>query len=270
MLPNFLVIGAPRCGTTWISENLRRHPDIFMPQIKEVHFFDRHYEEGLQRYESFFEGWKGQKAVGEATPDYMHGAYSSVDIPSLIKHHLPQAKLVASLRNPIDRAYSRYWNSKAKFEKNSALSFEEKLADRPEFLEEGCYVDQLRRFYELFPREQILVLLYDDLEKDPSNFIRQIYVFLGVDPDVSSSFEHARINTASGKANLARSKLLYHLTRVLSRADLHNLATRLARYNSVQQPKMSDQTRRRLVEQYRAKNQELAQLIGRDLSHWNR
>ena len=177
MLPNFMIIGAPRSGTTWIEKNLREHPEVFLAKDKELHFFDQQYEKGIEYYESFFSGAHGKKAVGEATPDYLHGAYSRNDIPTLIHKHVPDVKLIASLRNPTERAYSRFWNSKAFYDRNINMSFEDKLEDRPEFIAEGMYCDQLERFYDLFPRENILILLFDDLKADPAQFMRRIYEF---------------------------------------------------------------------------------------------
>jgi hypothetical protein len=269
VLPNFLVIGAPRSGTSWIDKNLRAHPQIFMPEHKELHFFDRHYERGIAYYEAFFSRCNGSQIAGEATPDYMHGVYSTQDIPRLIKKHLPNAKLIASLRNPVDRAYSRYWNSKAKYDRNINLSFEEKLKDRPEFIQEGFYFDQLKRFYELFPRENILVLLYDDLVADPRSFMRRIYEFLGVNADFESGFESVTVNAAAGKRNLAKSKVLWLVSRALSWMRMHSLAERLREANSVQQPPMSAATRKALVGIYREKNLQLQELINRDLGEWN-
>ena len=270
MLPNFLVIGAPRSGTTWIEENLRKHPDVFLPVKKELHFFDRHYDLGIAHYESCFADWAGQKAVGEATPDYLHGAYSRNDIPALISRHLPGAKLIASVRNPVDRVYSRYWNSVAKYDENDGLTFEQKLRSRPQFIAEGYYVDQLERYYALFPPEQILVLLYDDLVDDARAFLRRICAFIGVDPEFSTGFESARINTAAGKNKLARSRALWLASRMLSRLNLHGLSTRLSFANSVPMPPMSPATRSYLVDVYRDKNLALGRLIGRDLEVWTR
>ena len=269
MLPTFLVIGAPRSGTTWIDENLRCHPDVFMPKRKELHFFDRHFDRGLPYYESFFADWAGQKAVGEATPDYLHGVYSRNNIPAHINECLPGAKLIACLRNPVERAYSRYWNSKAKFDHNAKLTFEDKIRTKPEFIQEGFYFDQLVRFHELFPQDHIRVLLYDDIRDRPESFMKDIYEFLGVDPEIHTGFERARINTAAGKRNLARSKPLWYVSRALSRANLHTAATRLSKFNSKEMPPMNPETKQRLIEVYRESNQKLGQLINRDLNIWN-
>ena len=269
MLPNFLVIGAPRSGTTWVEKNLREHPEVFLPKQKELHFFDTHYGEGMGYYEAHFEKWDGQKAIGEATPDYLHGEYSKYDVPALIKKHLPEVKLIASLRNPVERAYSRFWNSKAHYERNIGMSFEEKLKDRPEFIREGMYFDQLQRYYALFPRENILVLLFDDLVENPRSFMRQIYEFIGVEPEFKSTWESFKVNQASGTGNMARSQSLYQFSRILSRLRFHALADRVRRMNSLDQPPMSFETRKILRDIYFEQNCKLQGLIGRNLDHWN-
>jgi hypothetical protein len=269
MLPNFLIIGAPRSGTTWIEKNLRKHPDIFISPKKELHFFDLHYDQGIAQYESNFAGWSGQKAIGEATPDYLHGAYTKNDIPALIRQHLPAVKMIASLRNPVDRAYSRFWHSKARFDRNRDLTFEQKLADRPEFLAEGFYSDHLSRYYQLFPREALLVLLYDDLLTDPVKYMARIYDFLGVDSDFRSGLETVNFNASAGKGNLARMRPLWYLSRLLAQMGLHDTATRLRLVNSVEIPPMTADIRRALIGVYKEKNLTLQALIGRDLAGWN-
>lgn len=245
-----------------------------MPVQKELHFFDRHYDRGIAHYAQSFSGWSGEKAAGEATPDYLHGLYAAhdLDVPELIARHLPDVKLIVSLRNPVDRAYSHYMNVKAKHEHNAGLSFEEKLRKvrgRAEIVKEGLYADQLRRYYALFPADNVLVLLYDDLVADPRAFLRRIYEFLGVDAGFEAPALSARINMAAGKKHLARSSMLWYLSRALSRLDAHGLSERLRRLNARPEPEMSAETRRMLIETYRQKNAELAELIGRDLSHWN-
>jgi hypothetical protein len=270
LLPNFLIIGAPRAGTTWIDKNLRDHPDVHMAATKEVHFFDRHYERGIEFYESQFRHWNGQAAVGEATPAYLHGQFTANDIPRLIHRHLPQVRLIASLRDPVERVYSEYWNVKAKDRSNARLSFEDKIAMRPEFLREGLYHEQLQRYLELFPRERMLILFYEDLAADADAFMRGIHRFLGVDPAFRSSFADVKVNRATGKKYLARSRLLWLGTQALTRLRLHGAAEILQRINAPRVPPIRPETRRRLVEFYRPHNERLAVLTGRNLDHWNR
>jgi len=272
MLPNFIVIGAPRCGTTWIHDNLRMHPDIFLPKVKELHFFDNHSDQSIEHYESLFGTWSGQKAVGEITPNYLSGAFSANrHIPDLIHRYLPNVRLISVLRNPVERAYSHYWFNVSQDARNVGLSFEEKLAQRPQILEEGLYADHLTRYLSLFDKNQMLILSYDDLKKNSFDFLRQIYTFLDVDPSFTSGRESLNRNSAYGQGNLARSRLLWHAGRALAKIGLVDPAERLRKANRGNAvPPMNPDTRRRLVEFYRPSNARLSSLLGRDLSNWDR
>jgi hypothetical protein len=273
MLPNFLIIGAARCGTTWMHENLRMHPDIFMPSKKELHFFDRDYDKGLDFYEQYFKGWSGQKAIGEATPAYLHGFYTDQDVAANIHRHLPNAKLIVSLRNPVERAFSHFMNVLAKHNHNVGITFEEKLqrlAGDAELVREGFYAEQMTRYYKLFPSDRVLVMLYDDLVSDPVAFLRQVYEFLDVEPAFQRKAIRAKINMSAGKRNLAKSSTVQFASQVASRLGLHELSSRLRKWNSLEQQPMNPRTRAMLVDIYRGKNRELERLINRDLSQWNR
>ena len=265
MKPDFIVIGAARSGTTWIAKNLGSHPEVYVPFKKELHFFDNHYEEGWSFYENFFKDCGGARAIGEATPAYLHKTIAA----GRIKEHLPNAKLVVSLRNPIDRLYSRYWKSRGRFEENKELSFEDKIEQKPEFITEGFYIDHLRRYLELFPREQLLALLFDDLSDDPAGFMRSIYEFIGVASDYQSELVSHQINAGAAQKLVVRSRSAFWAGKVLRYAGMHSAARRLEEKNAASLPQMNVATRSRLVEVYREKNTELAELIDRSLDHWN-
>ncbi len=187
-----------------------------------------------------------------------------------MKQHLPDAKLIACLRDPTERAYSRFWNSKAEYDKNATLTFEQKLIDRPEFIAEGFYFDQLSRFYGLFPRDNILVTLYDDLHADPVAFMQSLYRFLGVDTSFDAGLRDIRVNAAAGKKRLAKSRVLWGASKLLTHLGMHTAAESLRRDNRVEMPPMNQQTRDHLNNVYGTHNRKLEQLIGRDLSQWGR
>jgi len=267
MLPNFLIIGAPRAGTTWAAKNMMDHPEIFMPRIKELHFFDANYDQGMECYESYFSDVKGKIAVGEATPEYLY----IPEVAARIHRHMPDVKLIVSLRNPVERLYSRYWNSKAKYVGNKDLSFEEKIKQKPLFIEEGFYYDHLTRYYGLFPREQLLVLLYDDLERNPHGFLADIYRFLGVDPDFVSEYQEIKINSAAAKKYVGKSQVLWNIHRALMRLRFFSLGKIVENINRNDYPPMRADTKRWLVEEvYKGKNRQLSELVGKDLSAWER
>jgi hypothetical protein len=267
MLPNFIIIGAPRAGTTWISKNIREHPEIFLPKIKELHFFDRDYEKGIEYYERFFEGSQRCKAIGEATPEYLY----IKDVPALIKQHLPDVKLILSLRNPVDRVYSRYWNAKARFKQNRDLSFEEKIKEKPIFLEEGFYYDHILRYLEFFPKENFLFLLFDDLKTDPARFLNSIYEFLDVDTGFTPPLINQKVNAASVKGPLAKSSILSYVYKGLISLNAAKSARFVEKINEISVPEMDHKTKEWLVNDvYMEKNKQLAELIGKDLGNWNK
>jgi hypothetical protein len=265
MLPNFLVIGAPRAGTTWIAKNLSEHPSVFVPFKKEIHFFDSHYDRGQAFYESFFDDAGQAEAVGEATPAYLH----KPEVAERLHAMLPNARLIVSLRNPVERVYSRYWKSRGRYSENENLTFEEKLASKPLFIEEGFYIDHLERYLALFPREQMLFLFFDDLKSNPERFMADIYRFIGVDETFKSALVDHQINAGAGQKLLVRSQAAFWTGRACRYIGLHGLAQWLEKSNAAELPPMAESTRRKLIETYSEKNRRLAELTGRDLSHWN-
>ena len=137
VLPNFVVIGAMRSGSTSLYKYLQAHPDVYMPR-KEIHFFDRKWDRGLSWYLTRFEGHSGQTAVGEATPTYLAEPEALDRMASTI----PDARLLAVLRDPVDRAYSHYWMEHARA--RDPRTFEEAIADElaerpgaPDYLARG-------------------------------------------------------------------------------------------------------------------------------------
>src|SRR5688572_14326389 len=113
-LPDFLIVGAMRSGTTSLHKYLQAHPDVFVASGKEVHFFDRRYGRGLDWYRSRFAGVTTERVVGEATPAYMYDENAI----ARIAHDLPDARLIVVLRNPVDRAYSHYWRNRSRGREN--------------------------------------------------------------------------------------------------------------------------------------------------------
>lgn len=305
-MPNFLVIGAQKAGTTALYNHLKQHPQVYMSQIKEPHFFAYEGEKlnfqgprdlevmkhmvvsDLGDYEALFAGVSGEKAAGEASAMYLY----SKKAPKRIRHYVPQVKLVAVLRDPTERAYSSFLHM-IRDGREPLSDFGEALDVEQERIREnwgpiwhyrrmGFYHEQLSRYYETFEPGQIKVYLYEDLNDDPSGVLRDLYSFLGVDdsfvPDVS-----ARYN-ASGVPRNERLHALHHfllrpnpvkaalkpfLPRKLRQGLRANLVNTLRNRNLVKPP-LPEEARRRLVEEYREDITKLQGLIGRDLSGWLR
>lgn len=250
-LPDYIILGAQKAGTTTIYDNLVKHPKVLPASIKEVHFFDRNWQRGTNWYRAHFplRHRLGQGAItGEGSPYYLFHPL----VPERIKAVCPKAKLIVILRNPVDRAYSHYQHEARKG--REIHNFEEALNKEPERLEgewdrlvkesgyhsnslqhysylaRGFYADQLERWFPVFPREQFLILLSQELNKEFDRTLSQVHEFLGV-PHVPVE-QPRRSNVGS--------------------------------YD-----KMSPETRERLVELYREPNARLAEMLGRDLG-WDK
>ena len=175
MLPNFLIIGAEKGGTTWLYEKLRRHPEVYMPRVKELYFFNNDGGEGKTQewYEKHFEA---APAVGEATPAYMYDEHA----PRRIADMVPDMKLIACLRHPTDRVYSHYWMNRGVDKID--CSFNKVVSQRREpYIGNGLYGEQVDRYLSYFDRDQLLILISEEVFSAPSASLNKICSFLGVD-----------------------------------------------------------------------------------------
>jgi hypothetical protein len=209
-LPNFIIAGASKSGTTSLWEYLKSHPQVCMASIKETNFFTREapsgrFDKGLAWYENLFKACAEAKGIGEATPGYM----IKIDAPGLIAQTLPDVQLIFLLRDPVDRLYSQYWFHRqqgqqlpnfdemvkvgANGQRSQALSW---------YLFSSSYHLHLERYLEYFPKEQITVFLYDDLQQDPPVFMQQVCRVIGVDPSIDLPNISRAYNTAR-RARLA-------------------------------------------------------------------
>lgn len=217
MLPNFIVIGAEKSATTTLCNHLKAHSDIFMPDTKEIHFFNQYdsnlvenkvyVQRGVKWYEKFFENYSGEKAVGEGTPMYL----CDEKAPERIFKTLPDIKLIAILRNPVDRAYSHYWMAKGKGDVIG--SFEDIVNDENEkIIKRGLYAGQLQRYYQFFDKKQIIVILYEDYIEHTDVVLGKVLRFMDLD-DEDLSFVKNEIYNKSGQV---RSITILRLSRAIS------------------------------------------------------
>lgn len=164
-LPHFIIGGAAKSATTWLQRSLQRSPGIFMPD-HEPHFFARHYDDGIDAYRRLF---------STAPPDAMRGEKSNsyLTVPAAaarIALHVPDVRLVFQLRDPVTRAYSDYKMllHRGTVDRDIRRYLDPARAAEQRFLHNGRYADHLARFYDLFAREQLLVLKYEDISRDPA------------------------------------------------------------------------------------------------------
>jgi len=200
ILPTFIIPGANKSGTSYVSTILNQHKNILMSFSKEPSFFCRHkrlggYDRGIKFYAKNFIEFNGEKEIGEASTIYMYDP----DSPALIKKHLGNCRLIFILRDPVDRVYSNYWQSiKGGIhlpDFHTFLTSGSKHAE--ELIYVSCYDIHLERFYGLFDKSRILVKIYEELQIDPRKFFKDITDFLELDqlPD-AINFEK-RVNPAS-------------------------------------------------------------------------
>lgn len=251
-LPTFFLAGCQKCASSWIWRCLREHPDVFVPTTDAVHFFTIKYHRGFEWYEPFFGGYAGEPQVGDTTPQYWRNARARERMAAFNPH----AKLILSVRNPIERAFSHYWHEKRKRKTNRP--FADALNNNIDVFESwigsGFYMPHIRELLTLFPREQLLVVLYDDLQKNPRSFLRQIFEFLEVNPGFTPSVLNAPVNRATYRPGI--SECITNL--------LHGRRLFESEYDRGIDPRLRGELR----EIFRPYNDALAEFLGRDLSCW--
>ncbi len=182
-LPSFLGIGAQKSGTSWLHAMLNNHPDIFVPQKKEVHFFNQNYLNGVEWYSNHFM-FSGSKVRGEITPAY---ALLGLNELNFIKEIMPDVKIIFLLRNPIERAWSHALMEylviqKREFETVSDEDFIKHFNEEGSFLR-GYYAKTIKNLYSVFPKGNIFIGYYESIVEDPKQLLTSIFTFLKVHPE---------------------------------------------------------------------------------------
>jgi hypothetical protein len=298
LLPNFLIVGAAKAGTTALHEYLRQHPDVFLPaELKESFFFAGLPESipgpgggiasgairTLADYERLFEGAAGRRAIGEACVGYLY--YHETAIPRIRTTLGDAVRIVIVLRDPVERAFSNYTHHVR--DGIERLSFADALAAEGKRRAEGWwwgfqyrdasrYAGQVGAYLEAFGRDRVSVLLYDDLARDPRAFLRDLFGLLGVDEDFEpdTSIRH----NPSGIPRSALARLLSvqrhgplgSLRALVPAALRRRAAARLEHSltSNLVKPELPPELRRELVAEFRDDVLALSRTIGRDLSAW--
>jgi hypothetical protein len=268
--PSFVHIGGQRCGTTWVYHCLEEHPEVFVSTPKELHYFDRNAERGDAWYLDHFTASPQHRAWGEATPSYLADERAPAELARLA----PDAKLVCCLRHPVERAFSAY--KLRRHGDMSGVSFAEALDQNIDnLIGRGMYAEHLRRWLGHFPREQILIQIYDDLSKNNAAAIRELFAFIGVDPEFRPSLIGVVRNAVmfpKTQDALRRVGLGWTIEAVrrtpLGTAIRKHGAKRIAQGRQRNYDGLDDTSRRRLLDIYAEPNRELESMIGRELTAW--
>lgn len=272
---DFLGLGAQKAGTSWVYACLYEHPGICAP-IKELHFFSRlRYEKGREWYESHFKNCKNGLKQGEFSTSYL----SSKEAPERIRAFYPDVKLIAILRNPVDRAYSEYRNAIKAGEVDTDVSFDEYTRQKKSVLKQGLYAVQLKRYLRYFDRDQLLVLIYEDSRKDPAAFIRRVYQFLGVDPDFVPSMLHKEVNVARTPKLVVIERIMHSIAESLRRLGFDKLVWKvrrsgltdfIRRLNTARDEVRTGVPTEGIAHAFNSDILELSALLGRDMDkEWN-
>lgn len=296
MLPNFLLIGAQKAGTTALSYYLSQHPQVYMSPVKEPGFFAfeeqspnfsgpndyqsfRFVTTDLNEYQQLFAAVGSEKAIGEASTWYLYHP----DAPNRIRHYIPDVKLIAVLRNPVDRAFSSYMHL-VKQGREPLASFKDALAQEEKrinagweylwhYKQMGLYANQIKRYQKRFKYSQLKIFLYEDLDIYPEKVLREIFSFLEIEnefvPPVLSRHNISGIKKSKFVDNLLRNdnplkSALKPLLPIKFRQELADFV-RVRNYKRYTCPK---DVRAQLIKEFRNDIIELQDLIQQDLTGW--
>jgi hypothetical protein len=276
--PTYIGIGAQKCASTWLHRILAEHPQVGVGLAKEVDFFSHRFDRGYQWYEAQFVDCGQKTAIGEISPSY----FCEPAVPERIARYVPDAKILLSLRDPIERALSNHRHEvRVGHFTGDGLSFEAGLANNPMYVEQGRYATHLKRWLEHFPRDQVLVVLKEDIDAAPESVAREVYEFVGVDPCYRPQGVAARFNPSYAN----RSRLLarikdgaYGATRGPGLNWLWNVGAATGakglyrRFNVVRSetaiPPPSERALAELRQVFAPEVAELSKLLGRPLNGW--
>jgi hypothetical protein len=292
--PDFFIVGAPKCGTTAMYAYLREHPEIFVPEKKEIHQFGTDlaftHDRDEADYQSLFEPWQDEKVGGEASVWYL---YSKVAAREIHKYN-PEAKIIIMVRNPTDMVHAQH--SQAVYVGRETIAeFEAALEAEPGrrsgtlkthplspreifyYSEIARYTQQIKRFEKVFGRDKLHIIVFDDLKSDIEGVYAQALRFLGVDDTFQADL------SPQNKNRRYKNKFLHYLVNnpapwfkraiaaVIPQSIWRGAKSRLQKINTSRAPRdpMSPDTRKLLNERYADEVQSLGKYLSRDLSHWS-
>jgi hypothetical protein len=288
-MPNFFIIGAQKAGTTSLYHYLNQHPQVYMSPVKEPHFFEDMHGDfnrpgrrvapvtDLRDYRALFDGVSDESAIGEASASYLY----SPKAPIRIQRTIPDAKIIAILRNPAERAYSNFVHL-VQVGREPLTSFAEALEAEEQrmrdlwgpnwyYKQKGFYYVQVKRYFETFGQDHVRIWLFEDLRDDRAGMMRDLFRFLDVDEGFVTN-----VSVEHNPSGLPRNEGLYTWARKVS-ARHPVLVDRffpagLRRYVKsrivAKPPPFPAELRRQLIYSYREDILKLQELIGRDLSPW--
>ena len=273
--PDFIIIGAMKCGTTTLFRHLGKHPEIGLSQRKETDFFlaEQNFARGFGWYGEQFR--PGARVYGEASPNYTK-CNEFPGVPARIHRHLPDAALIYMVRDPVDRFVSQYLHHMNSGEIDIPPQRILETAAGHHYLDCSRYHRQLSAYLEHFPPERILVLCLDELQRDPGALLRRTFTFLGVDPAVEISGLDENHNRGADLQRMPgwyfaarRSPLLRHVKQRLPAGLQQAMTARIARGSRRPLPPVDEVLRGALREALAEDAAAFRKLTSQDFAHWS-
>jgi hypothetical protein len=292
---DFIGIGAAKCATTWVYRCLLEHPEVCGPYEKELNFFSTRdhplfkdsqdkrkilYNKGMKSYLEYFSHCCSNSVKGEFSVSYISDPGSA----KLIKDNFPDIKIIVILRDPVERAHSFYWFAKDFMLREKNKTFEDALKNNPEiYIDWGMYYEQLKPYFDLFPKENIGIFFVDDLKKDSINFMREIYKFLGVDVEFIAPSNQKKENSSSKVRYKFIRKILDYFVGLLYKFKLNfvlsifkKIGLRKAIHffhykinvSKTKKPKLKTKTEKKLRNIFRKDIENLEEMIEVNLNSW--
>lgn len=265
---DFVIIGAAKSATTWLQTQLQSDPAVYMPD-PELHYFSREYERGEQWYLSQFAPTAHGKTIGEKSNSYLYAGEAA----ARLHRDLPQVKLIAQLRNPVERAYSSYCMlfRRGEVGANITAHLDPSLGENAQILGSGNFAAHLQSYIDLFGREKLLILFFEGVAEAPHLQMAQVRAHLGLPahPLAADAAMKVKDKTAAVVPAHLRKRLAWLKPMVRTRRD--TAAFKAARSLIARQthyPQLTNELRKRLNDYYSPSIEALEQISGQSLTHW--
>jgi hypothetical protein len=294
-LPNFVIIGAPKSGTTSLYYYLYQHPDVYLPKRKELHYFSYEYMKLLtagpgdkhiltplcarrQEYEKHYRSVGSQRAVGDVSPSYLYFS----EVSARINTELKRPKIIIVLRDPIEKAYSQYMHlvrdNREPLEFYDALMAEQQRmregwAALWRYAESSLYAERIKRYLHVFGEDQVKIFLFEDLSKSPHVLMSELFHFLGVDTSFRPNTSTVHHRSGKPKSKLladfiAKPNVMTTLARKLLPESVRTpVRLALLNMNTGDKGKMEEKAREYLQEYFAHDAGEVEKIVGKRL-HW--
>jgi len=276
--PLFLGIGGQRCGTTWIFECLKEHPQVRVAKEKEIHYFSYWYHKGQEWYEKHYPEVSTKLITGEFSTSYLYDYHA----PERVVAYNADTKIIVCLRDPVARAYSQHKHETRMMTiSGKNLDFKEGLKNNLSYIEHGRYRKYLARWMECIPRTNILVLFYENIEENPYAFVTKLYRFCDLEETYTPRIVEKRVNTSDVAKDIEFYRRVRRLSKQARRAHvgpviewLKSLGVDVALFSEKSETKINERlgydnrVKDSLRKRFEKENESLFSLIGENCSSW--